>query len=448
MLVQSGVKNIGLSVIFLLLLPSFVFAVTARIRWKPNIEGDLAGYRVYYGTSPSTYNHVIGAGITPSVDVISLRQGRTYYFAVTALDLRGNESLFSQEIRVPIPADTTRTDTETGSGTDNGSGAGSNSGDGNGSTSLFDTMVELIREALGLGPEDPLYTMPDSGNNGSGSTSTPPSAIDLEGLSGNQKNDAVGLEEYYPVHDVILQVNMPLDLTAIYPDRGYCFYPVEETCPAIEGDMLTPEKPGRYLYVVFDEVGTVLHVLRLSVAEELYQLKAYDPASSLMLNDLATGIAVDIPTNAAAHTVPIAIGWGGEELFPAFSQLAQGDNALSFDLLPYGLMLREPALVYMPINAEDVYVMQYDEKTGEWVEVQDVQQVSEGLMSFSTKALGRFMVVSLAAQPEDGGGNSYEGSETGCFVEGARASQGIDGLTALLAAIASIFSLAVVRFNK
>ena len=408
MKVQSGIKNIGLSAFFLLLLPSFVFAVTARISWKPNIEGNLAGYRVYYGTSPSTYDHVIGAGITPSVDVINLEQGTTYYFAVTDLDLNGNESFFSQEIRVPIPADT-------GTGTETSSGAG------NGSTRLFDTVVKLTREALGLGLKDHLYVIRDSGNNGSGSTSTPPSTTDLRGLSGNEVNDAAGLEECYPVHDVILQVNMPLDLTTLYPNPGYCFFPVEEPYPAIEGDILTPEMPGRYLNVVFDEVGTDLHVLRLSVAEELYQLKAYDPASSLMLNDLITGIAVDIPTSATIGAVPIAIGWGGTELFPAFSQLAQGENALSFDLLPYGLMLQEPALVYMPINAEDAYTMQYDEKTGEWVEVQDVQQVSEGLMSFSTKVLGRFMVVSLAAQPEESDDHSYEGRETGCFAQSARA---------------------------
>ena len=418
MLVQNGVKR-GLLTFILLLLPSFVFAVTARISWTPNIERDLAGYRVYYGTSSSHYDHVIGAGITPSVDVIRLRQGRTYYFAVTALDVSGNESFLSQEVSLTIPG-STGTGTDTGGETDNGSGTDSGSSTDNGSTNLFDTVVELIREALGLGPEDPLYTMPDYGINGSGSTGVPPSGIDLGPLSGNEKNDAVSLEEYYPVRDVILQVNMSLDLTALYPDGGYCFYPVEETCPAIEGDSLNPEKPGRYLYVVFDEVGTVLHVLRLSVAEELYQLKAYDPASFMMLNDLATGIAVDVPTNAATDTVPIAIGWGGEELFPAFSQLVQGENAMSFDLLPYGLILREPALVYMPINAEDVYVMQYDKKTLEWVEVQDVQ-TTDGVVSFSTKALGRFMVVSLAAQPEDSGGNSYEGRETGCFAQSARA---------------------------
>ena len=58
---------------------------------------DLAGYRVYYGETPGNYTDVVTVGNYTSASIGSLPVGKTLYFAVTAFDTSGNESLPSNE---------------------------------------------------------------------------------------------------------------------------------------------------------------------------------------------------------------------------------------------------------------------------------------------------------------------------------------------------------------
>jgi hypothetical protein len=66
--------------------------------WTANTETDLAGYKVYVGTQPGTYNTPISIGNVTSYTVTNLPTGRMYYTSITALDSAGNESLHSAEI--------------------------------------------------------------------------------------------------------------------------------------------------------------------------------------------------------------------------------------------------------------------------------------------------------------------------------------------------------------
>lgn len=59
---------------------------------------DLGGYKVYYGTSSGVYNSVTDVGNVTTWDVTNLSDGRAFYFAVTAYDIQGNESDFSNEV--------------------------------------------------------------------------------------------------------------------------------------------------------------------------------------------------------------------------------------------------------------------------------------------------------------------------------------------------------------
>lgn len=61
-----------------------------------NLE-DLAGYRLYYGTRSGQYSQVITVGTYTTAEIGNLESG-TYYLAVTAYDIFGNESDFSEEI--------------------------------------------------------------------------------------------------------------------------------------------------------------------------------------------------------------------------------------------------------------------------------------------------------------------------------------------------------------
>jgi hypothetical protein len=69
----------------------------ATVTWSANGEADLAGYKLYVGTSSGIYNRTVDVGKVTSYS-ISLPKGVTYFFAVTAYDSSGNESVRSAEL--------------------------------------------------------------------------------------------------------------------------------------------------------------------------------------------------------------------------------------------------------------------------------------------------------------------------------------------------------------
>jgi hypothetical protein len=77
---------------------------SATLTWDPpstNTDGtpltDLAGHKVYYGTTSGNYTEVIDVGNVITYKVGGLQPG-TYYFAVIAYDTSGNESDYSNEV--------------------------------------------------------------------------------------------------------------------------------------------------------------------------------------------------------------------------------------------------------------------------------------------------------------------------------------------------------------
>ena len=70
------------------------------LAWDANTEPDLAGYRIHYGTSPGNYTlpTITVVGQNNARTITSLQANTTYYFAVTAYDLAGNESPLSNEV--------------------------------------------------------------------------------------------------------------------------------------------------------------------------------------------------------------------------------------------------------------------------------------------------------------------------------------------------------------
>jgi len=78
--------------------PAASWAASVTLRWQANSEPDIAGYNLYYGTASRDYGPPIPTGNTTSYTVDNLDEGRTYYFALTALDTSGNESGYSSEI--------------------------------------------------------------------------------------------------------------------------------------------------------------------------------------------------------------------------------------------------------------------------------------------------------------------------------------------------------------
>jgi len=68
------------------------------LAWNANTEPDLAGYQVYYGTASWEYGDPIDVGNTTTCRLDSLLEGVMYFIAVTAYDVYGNESEFSDEV--------------------------------------------------------------------------------------------------------------------------------------------------------------------------------------------------------------------------------------------------------------------------------------------------------------------------------------------------------------
>ena len=70
------------------------------LSWRQNTERDLAGYRLYYGTAPREFSSSIDLGKTTKCELspLNLTEGVSYYISMTAYDLSGNESDFSDYV--------------------------------------------------------------------------------------------------------------------------------------------------------------------------------------------------------------------------------------------------------------------------------------------------------------------------------------------------------------
>jgi fibronectin type 3 domain-containing protein len=72
--------------------------------WAPDTDADLAGYAVYRreeGTQPAKMN--AGLVKTPAYRDQNVVPGKTYWYSVSAVDLRGNESVRSDEASEAVP---------------------------------------------------------------------------------------------------------------------------------------------------------------------------------------------------------------------------------------------------------------------------------------------------------------------------------------------------------
>ncbi len=92
-------------------IPRGVYSITGDesviIKWFPNGEDDLAGYRVWQSRDNEDFDLL--AEVSPSVNSYTdrdVRNGKTYYYAVTAYDENNNESDLSPELvdDTPRPA--------------------------------------------------------------------------------------------------------------------------------------------------------------------------------------------------------------------------------------------------------------------------------------------------------------------------------------------------------
>lgn len=73
------------------------------VAWNANSEPDLAGYYIYYGTQSLLYTNRVTVGKVTTGRVEGLVAGVMYYFALTAFNTGGIESLPSAEVTYRVP---------------------------------------------------------------------------------------------------------------------------------------------------------------------------------------------------------------------------------------------------------------------------------------------------------------------------------------------------------
>lgn len=105
----SHLLRIAAAVFLALLLPLGSSAGEVSLAWDPPaVATDVAGYRVYRGTASGSYSASEDAGNQLAFTVRNLPGILTYYFAVTAYNAAGYESVFSNEVFVALAPDPAR----------------------------------------------------------------------------------------------------------------------------------------------------------------------------------------------------------------------------------------------------------------------------------------------------------------------------------------------------
>lgn len=101
----TGVARILGGVVLFALLHHPVRAVqNVTLAWDKSPDLSAVGYNIYYGAASRTYTNTVNVGNATNRTISGLIEGATYYFAATAYNTAGVESVFSNETGYTVPA--------------------------------------------------------------------------------------------------------------------------------------------------------------------------------------------------------------------------------------------------------------------------------------------------------------------------------------------------------
>jgi fibronectin type 3 domain-containing protein len=80
-------------------------AHSVRLRWTASPSPTTIGYRVYRSDSSGSGYVMLNSKPVPGLSYVdtSVSNGHTYYYVITAVDGKGNESSYSKEIQMKVP---------------------------------------------------------------------------------------------------------------------------------------------------------------------------------------------------------------------------------------------------------------------------------------------------------------------------------------------------------
>ncbi len=101
--VPCALRLAPLVILFCGLSLSAAYAASIDLEWDPNTEPEVAGYKIYWGTSAGNYPFSKDVGKNTTCTISGLDEGKIYYFAATAYDGDGNESGYSNQVSYTVP---------------------------------------------------------------------------------------------------------------------------------------------------------------------------------------------------------------------------------------------------------------------------------------------------------------------------------------------------------
>jgi len=381
-------------VLYLFCIPGVICAASLRISWNPNTEPDLSGYRIHYGNASRSYDHTLDVGNATDATISCFLEGWTYYIAVTAYDYSGNESSFSQEVEIKVP--------ETPGG-----------------GILLTIMTRLYDVIAGVegNPDISPYSILDfsSADRGDIANSLSVVRIGVPGGSGQTNPDTgdTAVPTGYAIRDVITEVGEPVDLAYLYPQGTYLFLPLTNGSAVIENESLSYWEPGVYLFMVTDDSGNLVNLLRASVLDVITLFSEYVGGETSLIEDSGLGVSLELSSCAFEGDFPIGIGQSASDLNGPGAVFKDDTHLVEFAIAPFGLALSEPAEVRVLYEGpDDVAVEYYDEGEKRWIPIEGAR-VENGMVVFSTQSLGRFKVY-----PQQGDAPSADTSSSGggCFI--------------------------------
>ena len=101
---RTGYALLG-AIIFIVAQLSAPATQKATLAWNLSPDPNVIGLRIYYGPAHGVYTNMISVGVVTNVVISGLVEGANYFFAATAYDAIGLESVLSNEAVYTVPTE-------------------------------------------------------------------------------------------------------------------------------------------------------------------------------------------------------------------------------------------------------------------------------------------------------------------------------------------------------